>query len=309
MVNLNERSKIKSNVFTNSILIAGFILILISFIINMPFNIPSRSIESYLRNIEKQEDMKIGIWAYDIKNDKHYTYNIDITFPLASTAKLIILEECFRSVENGELDLESDAGDVSKFLVGGSGLIRALPNRIIKFSIHNGLYFMMRFSDNSVTNMIMAHLDLDKVNSRIKDVLGKQMIIINRPYGLDAPGEMPQALMPMDGRDVMAEGTPEGLGTFLLKLYNKELLSQENTNSCLRLIEVNKLKNNSLPNTDIIHKTGTLSWSFADAGIIDPSGDPIIFTFMFVQNEGFIKLDKAKSTVDYLVKRLYENQH
>lgn len=107
----------------------------------------------------------LGFWAHDLRTGEEVQLAARDRFPSASTIKLWVLRELFARAEAGELDLDRD--DLSlgpRDRVIGSGVMKDLTPGL-RMSLRDVATLMITVSDNTATNLLIAHLGTRAINA------------------------------------------------------------------------------------------------------------------------------------------------
>ena len=109
----------------------------------------------------------IFIWDYQTKN--FVSINGDKQIAAASTIKVPILLQMFKRIEIGELDLYSKMDITSYYRSGGSGYLQYRPENT-SYELNDLANFMIRMSDNTATNMLLAAVGgTEEMNSVLRN--------------------------------------------------------------------------------------------------------------------------------------------
>lgn len=120
-------------------------------------------------------DGQIGIYFCDIeKNTSCFVGNCDV-FPSLGIAKLVLMIEIFKQVEEGRISLDDEYELKKKppFVIPENeyestvGVIDFL-HKGIKLHIEDLLYMMMVISDNSAFNILLSIAGVDRVNETMR---------------------------------------------------------------------------------------------------------------------------------------------
>ena len=106
-----------------------------------------------------------GVHVVDLTDGTRYAVQDDLVFPQASAIKIPILLELFRRAEDEPelLDRRVDMTDAVR--TGGSGVLRYLTDGGSALSLEDYAVFMILYSDNTATNVLIDALGMDAVNA------------------------------------------------------------------------------------------------------------------------------------------------
>jgi beta-lactamase class A len=124
-----------------------------------------------LDDIARDFDGVAGIHVIDLTDDEQFDVHGDLVFPQASAIKVPILLELFRRAENepGLLRKRVDMTDAVR--TAGSGVLQLLTDGGSSLSLEDYAIYMVVFSDNTATNVLIDALGMDAIN-RLSASLG-----------------------------------------------------------------------------------------------------------------------------------------
>ncbi len=257
----------------------------------------------------------VGATAIHLETGRTVSLNGDQPFPMASTYKVPIAIELLTRADAGTLRLDEMIDLVAADLHPGSGTLTALFNQPgVSLSIRNLMELMLLISDNSATDRLLTRAGgSEAVTARMR-ALGIDGIRVDRPTALliadrygaslpapatwtpevfeqafDARSEEARAEAAVEfDRDPRDTATPNAFAGLLARLHRGELVSEASTALLLDIMErcmtgVNRLKGLLPAGTVVAHKTGSLSGTANDVGIItlpDSAGHVAIAVMM-----------------------------
>ena len=254
-------------------------------------------VERLVQDVEGQ----LGVAARHLESGREMTLNGDVFFPLASVFKLPVLVELMAQVEEEHLSLDEEISLQVSDQHLGSGLISDLTVPGITLSLRNLSRLMMMISDNSATDIVLARVGADNVNSRLR-FFGIDDIRVDRSCQrliMDAVGleadlyenkpleEVLTAFAELEKNDPEAviraqrgfssvlkdQGTPRAMNRLLEMIYRKEILDPAACEDILNLMAKcqtgeSRIKGSLPVGTPVAHKTGTIGGTVNDVGII-----------------------------------------
>jgi beta-lactamase class A len=252
---------------------------------------------------------QVGVAIKHVESGTELMINADQTYPMASTYKVPILVELFYQREAGKLAL-SDRIEVTASDVHPGGTIALLLDGPgLQMSIHNLINLMMRVSDNSAADILLSRVGAANVTARMRS-LGLDKIRVDRSTlemildqeGLDfaANGKLPlvQLRERLDAVDAQTAAranerfnstekdvaTPRQMTLLLDKIHKGEIVSREASDEIIEFMNHSMIGQTRIPallpdGTRVVHKTGTISGSTNDTGIIFlPDGRHLLMT-------------------------------
>src|SRR5207253_334169 len=228
---------------------------------------------------------------------------------MASTYKVPILTEIFYQRAAGRLAL-SDRIEVTPADVHPGGTIALLLDGPgLQMSIHNLINLMMRVSDNSAADILIDKVGAANVTARMKS-LGLDTIRVDRTTlemildqeGLDYAtyGKLPMAQLRerLDAVDAQTAAranerfnrtekdvaAPRQMNQLLEKIYRGEIVDRASSDEIIEFMNHSMIGQARIPaslpeGTKVVHKTGTISGSTNDTGIVFlPDGRHLLIT-------------------------------
>lgn len=186
----------------------------------------------------------------------------------ASTIKIAILIALFRAIDDGSLALADRRMLRAADKVAGSGVLKAFDDGL-PLTLHDLAHLMIAISDNTASNMLIEAVGLPAVNAAL-DILGATSSVLGRKfYGRAAlPGE-PENLT-----------TARDLARLLAAILGDRAASPA---SCAAMRDylrgqthLDRLARRLPESVPFAGKTGTLTGTALDAGIIFAPGRPLI---------------------------------
>jgi beta-lactamase class A len=252
---------------------------------------------------------QVGVAIKHVESGTELMINADQTYPMASTYKVPILVELFYQRAAGKLAL-SDRVEINPSDVHPGGTIALLLDGPgLQMSIHNLINLMMRVSDNSAADILINRVGAVNVTARMQS-LGLDKIRVDRSTlemildqeGLDYAtyGNLPLAQLRerLDAVDAQAASranerfntiekdvAPPWQMTLLLeKIYRGEIVDRASSDEIIEFMSHSMTGDARISGllpagTRVVHKTGTISGSTNDTGIVFlPSGGHLIIT-------------------------------
>ena len=205
------------------------------------------------------------------------TYNAHVSFPSASTIKMLIMLTAFKAAEGDPSVMRKRVRFHSSDLIGGSDFMASASDGET-FTVHELIVPMIQVSDNTASNLLITHFGFDLINAVTRQG-GLRNTHLRRHF-LDTTA----VLRHMDNRTTPADmahllyqlerGTREGIATVASPI------------SCRNMIEImlGQTDRDTIPKLlpagiAVANKTGELSRSRSDVAIVDPFGNsPYVLT-------------------------------
>ncbi len=252
----------------------------------------------------------VGVTAIHVESGKRFSQNGQVRFPMASSYKIPIAIQLLTKVDSGKFNLDQLVEVTKADLHPGSGMISDRfnwPNALkpgLALSVRSLMELMLLISDNSATDICLrlaggpssvnacmkrlgiSGLSVDRPTSYlIADWLGVSMDP-KQPWSTGRFDTLAKALteekMKVSSRlfdaDLKDTSTPEAMSSLLMKLYTGNPLKPETKDLLLDIMRrcetgLTRLKGSLPPNTEVMHKTGTIGMTANDVGIMTLPGD------------------------------------
>ena len=284
---------------------------------------PSLSTQLLETEIARLSDIgggKLGVYAMHIESGRKYTRLVQEPFPMASSYKVPIAVQLFTRIDSGKLSLDDMIEIRKEDLHPGSGMLTERFNWPgatkpgLALSVRSLIELMLLISDNSATDVCLRLAGgPDAVNACMKrwgisglrvdrqtawliaDYLGIHLPM-NKPWPNNqfdslaaklSPEQQKQSSKEFD-EDIRDTSTPDAMGALLHRIYVEPPLkpaSQVLLLDIMRRCEtgMTRLKGVLPPNTEVMHKTGTIGMTTNDVGIMtlpNNAGHVIIAVFV-----------------------------
>jgi beta-lactamase class A len=214
----------------------------------------------------------VGIYARTMAGGPAlYAYNANVSFPSASTIKMLIMLTAFKQAEHDGSVMRRRIRFHAEQLIGGSDFMSNASDGE-RFTVHELIVPMIQVSDNTASNLLITHFGFDLINAVTRRA-GLRHTHLRRHF-LDTAAvlhHMDNRTTPADMAHLLYElerGTREGIATVASPL------------SCRHMIEImlGQTDRDTIPRllprgVAVANKTGELSRSRSDVAIVDPFGD------------------------------------
>jgi beta-lactamase class A len=270
-------------------------------------NSPSELLETKLlariRATDSSLSGVLGVAAIDLQTGKILRYNADTLFPQASSIKIPIMMEVFRSIRAGKLKMNDPVTLMQSDAVGGSGHLRILlRSHPITVTVRELVEAMIETSDNTATNRLIAMVGMDAVNRSLGDLGFKNTRLQRRMLEPGAAKENRENI-----------STPAEMAHLAELLYRGKAVDAEASREMieiLKLVEANF--RSSIPGRiPIASKPGELNGVHAETGIIFLPGRPFVLSVMSTYlDQGTNPVPEvARMVFDYFEKLSHSNQY
>lgn len=261
---------------------------------------------------------KVAIYATDLTSGREVALNADTPVPTASVIKLAILFEALKQVQEGRVHFTDALTMTKPDQVAGSGVL-SLFDTPMRLTLKDALTMMIATSDNTGTNLVIDHLGIADVDSRITWMGLKDTWLYKKVF------TPPVGPMPADQKQFgLGKTTAREMAAIMTRFATCNLnapgaaapSSPSADDRALCDVAVNMLKHqtdgNSIPRyltgVGVANKTGSLDDVRNDVAIVYAKNGPIVisaFTYANVDqswtpdNAGALLIGKmAKTIVD-----------
>lgn len=111
-----------------------------------------------------------GVQAVDLTTGDVFAVHADFVFPQASAIKIPLLFELFRRESESPGFIDQRRGITDAVRTGGSGVLRHLSDGGTEMSLDDLAVFMIVYSDNTATNLLIDAVGIDAVNALMDDL-------------------------------------------------------------------------------------------------------------------------------------------
>ena len=252
---------------------------------------------------------QVGVAIKHVESGTELMINGDQSYPMASTFKVPILVELFYQRAAGKLAL-TDRVEVGPLDVHPGGTIALLLDGPgLQMSVHNLINLMMRVSDNSAADLLLSRVGAANVTARMRS-LGLDKIRVDRSTlemimdqeGVDYAtyGKLPlnQIRERMDAVDAQTASranerfnatekdvaTPRQMTMLVEKIFRGDIVDRASSDEIIEFMNHSMIGQTRLPallpeGTKVVHKTGSISGSTNDTGIVFlPGGGHLVIT-------------------------------
>jgi beta-lactamase class A len=135
--------------------------------------------QSGLEAIARDYEGVVGIHVVDLTTGERFTVDDDLVFPQASAIKVPILLELFRRAEDDPGLLSRRVEMRDEIRTAGSGVLQLLTDGGSALSLEDYAIYMIVYSDNTATNVLIDELGMDAINA-LSASLGASRTVLQR---------------------------------------------------------------------------------------------------------------------------------
>lgn len=250
---------------------------------------PSSSFEAQIVQLANAAKGRIGVAAIDLSSGRTVAVLGDQPFPMASTSKVAIVATFLDGVDKGRFSLDDQYPIMlplpSARLSGSKAPVRAGPSYSARYLIERTLIN----SDNHTTDALLAVVGGPAAVNRWMRGAGITGFRLDRDIATLVRDD--GAVNPATTVDPRDSATPLAMAQFLAGLYQGRWLSSDSRQYLLSTMErcvTGRHRMRALLPEDarIAHKTGTLSNTSSDVGIIQTADGRTIVAAIYVTGQG-----------------------
>lgn len=219
-----------------------------------------------VREVDEKLSGSLGFSAVDLKTGRTLSYHGDTVFPQASSIKIPILIELFRSSKAGTIQLDAKITLTEREKVGGSGHLKSLlRSGPITFTVLEVATAMIETSDNTATNKLIGMLGMDRINRTVHE-MGFPKTKLQRIM-LDT------AAAAEDRENISTPNEMAGIAALLYRDRAVDAESSQKMIGILKLVEADMRDAVPAP-IEVASKPGGLNGVRCETGIIYVPGRP-----------------------------------
>ena len=136
-----------------------------------------KELQQQIEELTQPYGSSVSACIIDASNGNYCHVNSDKALVSASMIKLAVLCEYMHAVDNGQLDPADRVALKNMNVVGGTGLIQT--ERHASYTYDELCRYMIMYSDNTATNVLINKLGQDAINERVQ-ALGRKNTSLNR---------------------------------------------------------------------------------------------------------------------------------
>ena len=136
-----------------------------------------KELQQQIEELTQPYGSSVSVCIIDASNGNYCHVNSDKALVSASMIKLAVLCEYMHAVDNGQLDPADRVALKNMNVVGGTGLIQT--ERHASYTYDELCRYMIMYSDNTATNVLINKLGQDAINERVQ-TLGCKNTSLNR---------------------------------------------------------------------------------------------------------------------------------
>jgi beta-lactamase class A len=249
---------------------------------------PDGTMQHLMDSYARHHHGKVALYAKDLRTGRTVAINPEVPVNTASVIKVAIMLEAMYLVKEGRVSFDDMLTLRKEDQVSGSGVL-LLFRTPAQVNLETAIVLMITQSDNTATNLVLAHIGRDNVNRRLR-ALGFTLTTSIRPISRPKEGDQSPELKPFG----IGRTTAREMAGILESIERCDLDDQK---LCARMIDImeHQFWRNCIPHyledadttevaSHIANKTGSLDHVRNDVGIVYTKNGPIVISVFTYDN-------------------------
>src|SRR5262249_40530001 len=249
------------------------------------FGDETNSLESRLAPLAKAHKGKVAIAVKHLNTGETYCLNADEPMPTASLIKLAVMVEAYCQAHEGKVRLSELVSLQKAEMVPGSGILTEHFSPGATFSLRDAVRLMIVFSDNTATNLVLDHVGIKAVNTRIEALKLPNTRINAKVFRGSTTSVSPERTKQFG----LGSTTAREMVSLLESIHAGKVATPEACQEMLghlkKCDDKDKFTRFLPAGTVVAHKTGSVSDARTDAGILYLKQGPVAVCVLTTQNE------------------------
>lgn len=287
---------------------------LTQFVCLITITIPSAeptTLDSRINAIVAGHKGKVSVACLHLTSGETFVCDGDEVMPTASLIKLPIMVEVYFQAKEGKVKLDDMLHLTKDEMVQGSGILTEHFSPGAQFSLRDAVRLMIVYSDNTATNMVLEKIGIKAVNERMAGLGLKETRINAKVFKGSTTSVDPDRTKKYG----LGSTTAKEMLSLLELLHKEELVSKDASKAILEHLkkcdDKDKFPRFLPKGVTVAHKTGSVSTSRTDAGILYFKEGPVALVVLTNDNEdkrfvpdnagNKVCADIAKATAEYFI--------
>ena len=269
-----KRFPIKTNLIVALILIVG----------PVAQELSGETLKDLLEPLIRNHRGEVSVMVQHPASGEEYSWQADEPRPAASLIKLATMVATYQMADRDRLDLDQAVVLKEQDKVPGSGILTENFTAGLQISVRDLIRLMIRYSDNTATNLVVDHIGLPSTTEAMETIGLPNTKLHSKVY------RGSQSIAPERSQTFGLGSTTARETVSLLKAVLEEEVAR--SESCKAMIEHlmcceddTMLARKLPPGFKFAHKSGAISHSRCDAGIMMLKGGPVLICVLTTDNE------------------------
>ena len=224
----------------------------------------------------------LGLGFYDFATGESCYLQESTTFNTASMVKIYFLAELFRQAEQGIVDLSRRIAIAPGTAAKGSGVISRLHHPV-EFSLYDHAELMMKFSDNTSTDVVLETITRESLRKNLFDALNLQETVVGESR--TEPGDIRR----MGYFTTRTVTSPRDAVKVLRSLHDATLMTKESCQTALEVMTPRpgdaRIQKYLPKDVKVYRKPGSAGMATNDAGLICTAKGDYALALFFPAND------------------------
>ncbi|MDZ4659308.1 MAG: serine hydrolase [Bythopirellula sp.] len=215
---------------------------------------------------------KAAVMVKNLETGETFAFRADEPFPTASLIKFPVMIAAYDAAEKKQLALDDTVTLHNEDKVPGSGILTSHFADGVTMPLSTAIQLMIAYSDNTATNLVIDAIGIETTNTLMKSLGCENTLLNSKVYRRDT------SIAPERSNKYGLGSTTAADMVKLLELLQSNKLVSESASKhmlahMLACQDRTKIVRLLPPGTQVAHKTGEVSASRTDAGLIaSPAG-------------------------------------
>ena len=237
-----------------------------------------------LQPVIDAHDGDVGVAITHLPTGKSFTHRGDEPMPTASLIKFPVMIAAYQAVADGKLSLDQEVTLTEADKIHDSGTLTVDFSPGTTFSLRDTIRLMIVYSENTATNLVADRVGLS-TTAKLMEQLGCPETKLHSKVTLRSTSVFPER----SKRFGLGSTTANEMVKLFTALHHGELVSKSACEQMLDTLyncaDLSMCARDLPPRTKFAHKTGAVSASRTNAGIIDSPSGPIVICVLTANNE------------------------
>jgi microsomal dipeptidase-like Zn-dependent dipeptidase/D-alanyl-D-alanine carboxypeptidase len=226
----------------------------------------------------------VGLAVKHLTTGESFSYKADRPMPTASLIKFPVMIATYQAAADGKVSLDDMLTLEADDRVGGSGVLTRHFSPGTELSLRDAVRLMIAQSDNTATNLVIDKIGLPTTNQCLDSLGCPETRLNSKVFRRDT------SIAPERSREFgLGSTTAAEMIRLLEQLHSREMVDEKASDQMLEHLFAceDKIKvPRFLPSgTRLAHKTGSVSATRTDAGIMETPAGPIAYAILTNNNQ------------------------
>ena len=242
------------------------------------------SLASLIQPLIDKHAGEVGVAVKHLETGESFSHRENEPMPTASLIKFPLMVATYQAIEDGQLELDQPITLKSEDKVPGSGILTSHFSAGATLPLRDAIQLMIAYSDNTATNLVIDQVGLPATGELMKKLGCPNTVLHSKVYRRDT------SIFPERSRTYGLGSTSAVDMLKLLESLQKEQLvsstASKKMTAHMASVEGTAKIPRLLPSgTKVVHKSGSVSATRTDAGIILSPAGPIAVCVLTHKNK------------------------